>query len=163
VVATVFDYLAVNYGLGRHLVYLTKPDAINMQYWQLLSQVFCINALTFAKMSICLSYLRVIRGSQNVAMKWSLYICALLTFVVNTVVIICFYLSCNPPSKAWNPFLPGECWPLVTQISLVLLQGSWSAVTDFFLAAFPFLLFKDLQVGRKSKAILLGLMSLGVV
>ena len=40
---------------------------------------------------------------------------------------------------------------------------AWSALTEFFLAVFPFVLFKDLHVGRRSKAILLGLMGLGVM
>ena len=43
------------------------------------------------------------------------------------------------------------------------MNSGWSAVTDIFLAGFPFLLFKNLKIDRRSKGILLGLMSLGFV
>ncbi|MCJ1436771.1 hypothetical protein MMC27_006153 [Xylographa pallens] len=162
-VATVLDYVAVHWGLGRHLFYLTPQQAVQQEYYTLLAQVFCINALTFGKISLCLTYLRVLRGSQHKALKWALYTTAFLVFAVNTVVILAQYVQCNPTAKSWNPSIPGTCWKPPAQISLVLLQGSWSALTDFFLAAFPFVLFKDLHVGRRSKAILLGLMGLGVV
>lgn len=92
-------------------------------YYDLLSQVFCINALSFAKISICLSYLRILKGSRHTVLRVICYLTAFLVFVVNTVVIISLYAQCDPPRKSWNPFIPGKCWEFRTEISLVLLQG----------------------------------------
>jgi hypothetical protein len=150
-------------------------------YYDLLSQVFCINALSFAKISICLSYLRILKGTRHYVLRVACYLTAFLVFAVNTVVIISLYGQCNPPHKSWNPFLPGKCWAYRTEIGLVLLQGgkipimhsrlavadisftAWSAVTDYFLSILPFFLFKDLQVSRSNKIVLCGLMGLGVM
>ncbi|KAJ5986614.1 hypothetical protein N7451_010979 [Penicillium sp. IBT 35674x] len=162
-VATVFDYISVNHGLGRHLIYIHKNDAISALYYDLLSQVFCINALSFAKISICLSYLRILKGTRHYVLRVACYLTAFLVFAVNTVVIISLYGQCDPPHKSWNPFLPGKCWAYRTEIALVLLQGAWSAVTDYFLSILPFFLFKDLQVSRSNKIVLCGLMGLGVI
>ncbi|GAB1208498.1 hypothetical protein APSETT445_007249 [Aspergillus pseudonomiae] len=183
-IATVFDFVAVDKGLGRHLVYIPKNDAVTAMYYDLLSQVFCINALSFAKISICLSYLRILKGSRHTVLRVTCYLTAFLVFAVNTVVIISLYAQCDPPRKSWNPFIPGTCWKFRTEISLVLLQGgrhtsvtvlitnprltkirttAWSAVTDYFLSILPFFLFKDLQVSRGNKIILCGLMGLGVI
>ena len=92
-------------------------------YYDLLSQVFCINALSFAKISICLSYLRILKGSRHTVLRVTCYLTAFLVFAVNTVVIISLYAQCDPPRKSWNPFIPGKCWAFRTEISLVLLQG----------------------------------------
>ncbi|RAQ41818.1 hypothetical protein AFGD_001223 [Aspergillus flavus] len=162
-IATIFDCIAVDKGLGCHLIYIPKNDAVTAMYYDLLSQVFCINALSFAKISICLSYLRILKGSRHTVLRVICYLTAFLVFVVNTVVIISLYAQCDPPRKSWNPFIPGKCWEFRTEISLVLLQGAWSAVTDYFLSILPFFLFKDLQVSRGNKIILCGLMGLGVI
>ncbi|PYH40407.1 pyridoxal phosphate-dependent aminotransferase [Aspergillus saccharolyticus JOP 1030-1] len=89
-IATVFDYLAVNHGLGRHLIYLQKTAAVQAMYYDLLSQVFCINALSCAKISICLSYLRILKGTRHSVLRVTCYLTAFLVFAVNTVVIISF-------------------------------------------------------------------------
>jgi hypothetical protein len=122
-IATIFDFLAVNNGLGRHTFYLTPDQRIYQAYWSLLSQVFCVNALTFAKISICLSYLRILKGSRKPILKATCYLTAFLVFAVNTVVIISLYAQCDPPRKSWNPLVPGTCWRFPIEISLVLLQG----------------------------------------
>jgi hypothetical protein len=48
-------------------------------------------------------------------------------------------------------------------MGFVLLQGSFSAFTDLSLCIIPVFLLKDLQVGRRSKAILMTIMGLGLV
>ncbi|OOO14051.1 aminotransferase class I and II [Aspergillus oryzae] len=89
-IATIFDCIAVDKGLGCHLIYIPKNDAVTAMYYDLLSQVFCINALSFAKISICLSYLRILKGSRHTVLRVICYLTAFLVFVVNTVVTISF-------------------------------------------------------------------------
>ncbi|TAQ84269.1 hypothetical protein B7494_g7401 [Chlorociboria aeruginascens] len=165
-IATIMDYVAVNNGMGRHTIYLTTKQAINQQYYSLLSQVFCVHALTFAKISIILSYTRVLRGSQNLSQKvqkYVLWILGALVFIVNTVVILTFYVGCTPNKKSWDPLVKGKCWPVRTKLIFIIFQGSFSAFSDFFLAFFPFLLLQRLQISQRTKAVVLTLMSLGAV
>jgi hypothetical protein len=126
-VATIFDYVAVNNGLGRHTFYLTHGQAVNQEYYSLLAQVFCVQALSFAKLSIVASYMRVLRGSGNRLHQVLLWTIGILVFVVNTIVIITFYAGCNPTEKSWNPLIKGTCWPTDKKLAFFLLQGGESS------------------------------------
>jgi hypothetical protein len=95
-IATIIDFVATHYGLGRHSFYLSPSQAVNQQYYSLLAQVFCVHALTFAKISISVSYMRVIRGSGHRLHQISLWTISVLVFIVNTLVIITFYVACTP-------------------------------------------------------------------
>ena len=162
-VATILDFVATHWGLGRHTFFLNPEQRVNQQYYSTLSQVFCIHALTFAKISICLTYARVVQGSQKRWLRWLCYTISISVFCINSIVIIIFYAQCLPAEKSWNPTIQGTCLKPPTLIGFVLLQGSFSALTDFVLCILPIFLFKDLQVGLKSKVILCVLMGLGLM
>lgn len=130
----------------------------------MLAQVFCIHALTFAKISISLTYVRILKGSWNPWLTWICHTISVSVLCVNTMVIIAFYAQCIPNKKAWDSTVPGTCYEKHFLLGFVLLQGSFSAVTDLALCVIPFYLLRDLlQIGRKSKAIILILMGLGLV
>lgn len=57
--------------------------------YSLLAQVFCVNVLTLLKISISLSYLRILRGSYTKHPRWVYYATSVLVFALNTV---CHYL-----------------------------------------------------------------------
>jgi hypothetical protein len=126
-VATIIDFVAVNDGLGRHTFYLTYEQAVNQQYYSLLAQVFCVHALSFAKLSIVVSYIRVLRDSGNRLHQVLLWGIGILVFIVNTVVIITFYAGCNPTEKSWNPLTKGTCWTTKKRLAFFLLQGGESS------------------------------------
>ncbi|KAI5925269.1 hypothetical protein F4810DRAFT_708655 [Camillea tinctor] len=162
-VATIIDFVAINNGLGRHTFYLSYHQAVTQQYYSLLAQVFCIHALSFAKMSIVISYTRVLRGSGSRLHQIVLWTIGILVFVVNTIVIITFYVSCNPNRKSWDPLTPGTCWTTHQRLAFPLLQGAFSAFSDFFLALYPFFFLHKLQLRWRTKSLILGLMGMGVV
>ncbi|KAJ8132323.1 hypothetical protein O1611_g1308 [Lasiodiplodia mahajangana] len=181
-VATVVDFIAVNEGLGRHLLYLSYQQAVNQQFYSLLAQVFCVHALSFAKLSIIVSYIRVLRGSGSRFHEIVLWVSGISVFAVNTIVVITFYTACNPTEKSWNALIKGTCWDIQKKLAFFLLQGgkcldtqilpthhalgllfsAYSAFTDFLLALYPFFLSK-LQLKWRAKALVLGLMGLGTV
>lgn len=164
IIATIIDFVATHWGLGRHLYYLSPEQRINQQYYSLLAQVFCIHSLTFCKISISLTYVRILKGSYNRWLRVLCYVLSVTVLIVNTMVIIVFYAQCIPNKKAWNPSVPGTCYDRKFLMGFVLLQGSFSAFTDLALCIIPAFLLKNLlQVGRKSKAILLMIMTLGLM
>ncbi|KAI0188959.1 hypothetical protein EV127DRAFT_114645 [Xylaria flabelliformis] len=162
-VATIVDFVAVNNGLGRHTYYLSPPEAANQQYYSLLAQVFCVHGLTFAKMSIVVSYIRVLRDSGNRLHQVLLWTTGVTVFIVNTIVIITFYVACNPTEKAWDRSVSGTCWAPTKRIAFLILQGAFSGFTDFFLAFYPFVFLRKLRLRWRTKALVLLLMSLGAV
>ncbi len=117
----------MNDGLGRHLFYLTYEQAVNQQYYSLLAQVFCVQALSFAKISIIASYMRVLRGSGNRFHEVLLWTIGISVIVVNTIVIITFYAACNPTEKSWNPRVKGTCWTTNKKLAFFILQGGGSS------------------------------------
>lgn len=157
------DFVAVHWGLGRHIYFLNSRQQVKQQYFSQLAQIFCIHALTFAKISICLQYVRVIRGSQKRWLRWTCYTIAILVFFVNGMVSIVTYAHCLPAEKTWNSSIQGTCWSFHTFGAFLILQGSFSAATDYILCILPIFLFKDLQIGKKSKIILCTLMGFGLM
>ncbi|KAH8164041.1 hypothetical protein CIB48_g4207 [Xylaria polymorpha] len=162
-VATIVDFVAVNNGLGRHTYYLSPPEAVNQQFYSLLAQVFCVHGLSFAKLSIVVSYLRVLRDSGSRLHQFVLWTTGITVFIVNTVVIITFYAACNPTLKAWDRSVSGTCWAPTKRIAFLILQGAFSAFTDFFLAFYPFFFLRKLRLRWRTKALVLLLMGLGAV
>ncbi|KAI5854492.1 hypothetical protein GGS23DRAFT_619745 [Durotheca rogersii] len=150
--ATIIDFVATDHGLGRH-TYLTYEQAVNQQYYSLLAQVFCVNALSFAKLSIVVSYIRVLRGSGNRLHRVLLWTVGISVLVVNTVVIITFYVACNLTEKSWDLLTPGTCWTMNTRLAFPLLQGAESS--NF---AKP-----PLQLRNGTKVLVFGLVDLGTL
>lgn len=125
--------------------------------------MFCVQALTFAKISIILSYLRILRGSAGLWQQMLLWSIGIITFIINTLVILTFYVGCSPTEKSWDPLVPGTCWPTKTKVIFVLLQGAWSGFSDFFLALFPIAILSKLQVNKRTRFIIILLMGLGLM
>ncbi|KAI1275242.1 hypothetical protein F5Y07DRAFT_370986 [Xylaria sp. FL0933] len=162
-VATIVDFIAVNEGLGRHTFYLSQPEAVNQQFYSFLAQVFCVHGLSFAKLSIIVSYIRILRDSGSRFHQVLLWTTGALVFIVNTIVIITFYVSCSPTAKSWDHSIHGTCWAPTTKIAFPILQGAFSGFTDFFLAFYPFFFLRNLRLKWRTKALVLLLMGLGAV
>ena len=130
-IATALDFVATAHGLGRHLFFLAPPQRVQQQFWNMVSQVFCIDSLTFCKISIGVSYLRVMRGSQHRRQGWLrgvIYVLVVVVFAVNAAVIVSLFTQCSPAAKAWDPSLPGACWAFPTALDLAVAQGcKWPA------------------------------------
>ncbi|KAK6591767.1 integral membrane protein [Botrytis cinerea] len=125
-IATVIDFVAVHYGLGRHTSYVKYNEAVHQQYYNLLAQVFCVQALSFAKMAIVVSYLRVIHGTGIRIHQILLWTLGILVFIVNTMVIITFYTACTPIEKSWNPLIKGTCWTIDKNLDFFFSKEDWN-------------------------------------
>ena len=88
-----------------------------------ISQVFCIASLCVCKLSICVSLLRIIRGSEMQLVRWTLYSTMVLVFTVNAAVIVTLFAQCHPVRKVWNSSIPGKCFAFPIELYLAILQG----------------------------------------
>lgn len=148
----------VSYGLGQHRRDLSVGQYRNfLRYYYADTLQFFI-ALATCKVSICLFLLRL---SQFHKLKKVLY--GIIAFQVVTTVVLCllYALQCNPVHKVWDQGTPGVCFSGVVNVSIV--QGVFSFLTDFVLAAFPIVLLRNLNVKRHTKYGLCMLMGLGVI
>ena len=80
-------------------------------------------ALTFCKLSICISFLRILQGAHVAFAKLFLYTTAGLVFVVNIAFVVTLFVQCQPIGKIYNPKISGECWKPNVERAMTYLQG----------------------------------------
>ncbi|KAL8763146.1 MAG: hypothetical protein Q9184_000991 [Pyrenodesmia sp. 2 TL-2023] len=158
VIGTSMDLAGMEYGIGRHIYYLDHDDGVLATKLDWLCQAFVITALTIGKISVAFLILRIS------ITKWHAYFLHTVNAIlllINIPLIIWTYAQCNPSALLWDPTLPGTCQDPRMQGSFALFQGSFGAVTDLLYALFPILIIWPLQMPRKRKYQLAGIMCLG--
>lgn len=88
-----------------------------------ISQTFCILSLCLCKISICISLLRILKGSYIRTVKWVLYATILVVFAVNVAVVVTLFAQCKPVRKVWDPSTRGKCFVFPTELDLAMFQG----------------------------------------
>ncbi|KAL8895756.1 MAG: hypothetical protein Q9207_008025 [Kuettlingeria erythrocarpa] len=161
VIGTSMDLAGMEYGIGRHIYYLDHDDGVLATKLDWLCQAFVITALTIGKISVAFLILRIS------ITKWHAYFLHtinVLLLLINIPLIVWTYAQCQPPSLLWDPSLAGACEDPRKQGSFALFQGffkAFGAVTDLIYALFPILIIWPLQMPRKRKYQLAGIMCLG--
>lgn len=171
-------------GLGHHTFYLTPNQRVTSSRLSDVGQVFCIMSLTMTKVSVAILFARVTNGT-NLPRKWLaavyLWVNAGAAFIVNILTIAIMFGQCTPVEKNFNPKVAGHCWNIKIFLRFVLAQGGksisvapvtgchtnkkqvTSAITDFTLSAYPFIILRKLNMPTRTKASVIGLMSLGFI
>ena len=113
--------VAVDAGLGRHVVTLNKEHVSRALEFETLAQFFALSSIMFTRLSICLSLLRfaALQGWFSTTIYCTMGV-IVMTNLSSDIVILMF---CRPVQKAWTPNLPGTCWSHETQHSLGLYNG----------------------------------------
>lgn len=95
------------------IVYLDKPDLMNIQRWALAAEMQAGLGIAITKISICWFILRLL-GPTNRWMRiviWS----NVAGITIITIVYTLFQgFSCIPLEKYWDPSVPGSCVGLAT-------------------------------------------------
>ena len=132
--------------------------------------------LTFTKVSICLFLLRLTVTKVSIR---PLQIAVIILIISNIVLSLIWIFQCRPHlDKAWNSKMPGSCFSKGQVERIIISQAGKSCstnlisklifsvisiVSDFFLAAFPILILRKVQISLRSKIGLCLLMGLGVI
>jgi len=87
----------------------------------------------------------------------------ILQFVVNTAVMICLFLQCQPTRRIWDQTVRGTCWEPNVEVHLTQLQGAVSVFSDWSLSLTPIWIIQNLQLDKRNKFILCFLMGLGII
>lgn len=165
----------MEYGIGRHVYYLSHVSAVKALDIDWVSQLFVIAAQTIGKISV--SFL-ILRLSTTKWHRWFLQTINITLIIINIPLIPLIYAQCKPTALLWNPTLKGSCWDPRYQGSLSLFQGfkiigpmlwhCWSlkaygVVTDLLYALFPILLIQNLHMPSRRKVLLASILCLGVL
>ena len=173
----------VQHGNGRHRWYITPEQYqdVNMYGWYAQVLLFITNALL--KTSILLLILRI----QNTK-KMRYFIYAMLTglWIVGIEPVLILLAECDPVATFWRSSA-GKCWnpkvriysiyfnigmlfqcllsfaPFVSPAALSNAVSAYGIVTDLTCSLLPILILRNIQVSRRDKFAICGLMSIGLV
>lgn len=72
-----------------------------------------------------------------------------------------FFLHCSPMEGHWNPALQPQCYSIQLFVTFALINTSFNITTDVLFASFPIPVIWSLQMKRKLRLYLIGILSLG--
>ncbi|KJR86750.1 uncharacterized protein SPSK_02414 [Sporothrix schenckii 1099-18] len=114
-----------------------------------LGQPWFMMGTTFAKISICLFFLRLVGAAK----QWRILLSSqiLLMAVLNFTFSLTTNLQCRPLDKLWDPSVVGVCWNPSVQQNIGYFQGAFSVFWWLFLSIFPVMIVRDLEMHQKMR------------
>lgn len=167
------------YGVGKHILYVTSAQLIQVNKWSLISEILIIFSNLFVKYSIGLSLLRIFTTKKR--RKWVIY--AVLSFITLTSIsaAISIFCECRPIEKSFDPRIIGSCYGDQVRLDMAYYQGSEcsycrrtrypglmelsvsSVMCDAMLAVLPTVFLWDLQIKLKVKIGICCVLGLGLL
>ncbi|CAG8948675.1 hypothetical protein HYFRA_00001795 [Hymenoscyphus fraxineus] len=150
-------------GGGCKHVFALEPSKVpGLLKYNFISQAFGITAPALGKVSVGFLMVRIM-GPRDRWQRLLLY-CSLAVYGVFSALIVIFtYAQCNPTSALWDGNPEAKCWNRKVFSDIAIAQSSVGSLMDFLLALLPISITKDLNMSRKKKIILCGLLGLGHV
>ncbi|KAH7012119.1 uncharacterized protein B0I36DRAFT_400083 [Microdochium trichocladiopsis] len=146
-------------GIGQRDSTLSEQQIADSLFWFYVFQEFWCFTLVTLKWSIGFTLLRIDGGNRWVRIV--IYSCLAFVTICTGGTGMYLFFQCYPVEKNWHSSLPGECKPRQIQTALSFLVAAVSITTDWAFALLPFALLYRLQIARRTKVALIGLLSLG--
>ncbi|TPX15261.1 uncharacterized protein E0L32_004538 [Thyridium curvatum] len=147
------------YGLGHHSDTISKPDLKSLNeasFWNSIVQANL--AIAFLKISIAFSLLRL---SNSKWYFWSLWVSIGFVVAYTILGLMTFFLHCFPMAGHWDQSLGAKCYPIALFIKFAVINTAFNITTDVFYATIPIPIIWKLQMKRKTRIYLIGILSLG--
>ncbi|KAH7033626.1 uncharacterized protein B0I36DRAFT_362271 [Microdochium trichocladiopsis] len=146
-------------GIGQLDSTLSEEQVVNSLFWFYVFQEFWCFTLVALKWCIGFTLLRIASDTRWV--KYVIYSCLVLVTICTGGTGMYLFFQCSPVEKNWHTSLAGECKPREIQTALSFLVAAVSITTDWIFAVLPFALLWKLQMARRVKASVIGLLGLG--
>lgn len=148
----------VHHGDGRHRDYLDAADyrVANRLGWYALLLFFV--AICLMKISICLLLLRI---KNERWLRWLIYAIMAGLVVTNGGVVIILLAECRPVDEYWDDM--GACWDPRVRVFSIYLTIAYAILTDLLCSCLPLVVIWKVRIPLKSKLLVCGLMSLGLL
>lgn len=146
------------HGLGRHNDTIEPEDLMvynHAGFWQ--SVISANLGMGLLKTSIALHLLRLNPGRWYAMILWSsIVFVAAYTFMG----AMTFFLHCEPMAAHWNRKL-GKCYSIELFVTFALINTSFNIFTDVIFGIVPIPVIWKLQMKRRTRLYLIGILSLG--
>lgn len=106
----IFQILAVESGLGRHMYYLPLQKLVNIGLYFHIIEVLYVVSTTTIKISACLFLLRIMARGTPKALRWFLFILIGILLVLCLATATVILIQCIPIQAGWDPRIKGRCW-----------------------------------------------------
>ncbi|KAF2791050.1 hypothetical protein K505DRAFT_249822 [Melanomma pulvis-pyrius CBS 109.77] len=160
-VNTAFIMKYVESGGGRHAIYL-RMKAVDVAKWSTIAQLPFIISTTLTKVSIALMILRIKPNSMR--LRWSMAPLITIVVCVNIAGIVILAAGCRPFEANWNyASVHRNCWPRKVLKNQNWLQGIVSIVSDFIYTLLPIFVVWGLNITKRQKAAISGLIGIGLL
>ncbi|KAL4765059.1 uncharacterized protein BDW70DRAFT_128329 [Aspergillus foveolatus] len=151
------------WGTGKHLFELTSEQRTTaMEYWWLCNISYALSSV-LAKVSVCIFLLRVMPFPCHRAALYTvtaLAVCSGIPFFVLLVI------QCSPVSFWWTRMrgdTNGRCGYVDAIAIMLYIFSASSAIFDLTVALLPVILVRNLQMNRRTKAAVAGLLGMACV
>ncbi|KAJ5526504.1 hypothetical protein N7513_010663 [Penicillium frequentans] len=131
--------------------------------WWWLSQVFYIWASGVAKVSIAVALLRLTVKKVHRIILWGTIS---LTIIIGLIFWLVLLFECHPISFFWTQVdgkHTGSCLPVKALLDVAYVYSAFTIVCDFTLGFLPIFLVWELQMNRRTKTAVGGILSLGAI
>ncbi|KAH8689499.1 hypothetical protein BGW36DRAFT_351841 [Talaromyces proteolyticus] len=147
--------LGVKYGTGKHIGQLEKSDALPAAKLRWVTHIIYTVISGLIKVSTLLLYKHVFLNLRNVIWGTIVFIA-----VMSVAIVLATLFQCQPIDAVYDSskYAHYYCFP---SIPFWYSTAALSLVTDFWILALPIPTIIGLQMSRRSKIILIGILSLG--
>ncbi|KAL9117423.1 MAG: hypothetical protein Q9187_006042 [Circinaria calcarea] len=147
------DLAIIPYGLGRHAVTVTNPQALVKGIT--IAEVFYVLSISIIKISI-LSLLRRLFPGRSFMLK--LWVVSAIIAAYTVTQFFCVVLQCVPINAIWNKSIVGRC---INLDDVFIVCSSFNIATDVIILALPMPKLWALKILTKQKIQLTAIFLLG--
>ncbi|MCJ1363414.1 hypothetical protein MMC16_002521 [Acarospora aff. strigata] len=150
----------IRYGAGRHFAYLEPAKASIGLKLNFITQPIYLWAISVVKISIACFLLRIAPSESYRRFLWGSII---FLVVYTTACFLTIMLQCRPMNILWDgPTVKAVCFTPTVLRTMSYVNVSINIITDFIFAALPIPFLWQVQINRRTKIAVTGIMSLGV-
>ncbi|GFF25030.1 nitrogen assimilation transcription factor nirA [Aspergillus udagawae] len=150
-----------HYGLGHYSSDIGLKDFGPLAKWTFFHAIVIVLGISSVKISLAFFLLRF--ATQNKFIK-RFIIGALVFLILFTIAcVLTLIFQCLPVSAAWDyaQKATATCYSTKTYLAIGEFNSAINIVTDFVFATLPVFMFYNIQVNRRTRASLMGILSLG--
>ncbi|KAL5046597.1 hypothetical protein BDW71DRAFT_214616 [Aspergillus fruticulosus] len=153
------------YGTGHRFAVLEPQNRVTaMRFWWLCEIAYCF-ASVGCKISVCIFLMRITIKRIHL---WILYIVMALTVITGLVFMFIMLLQCKPLEYFWtrtalDPAIEGHCIDIQIVIAMTYVYSAFAALCDFTVGILPIFLVSKLQMRRKTKLAVVGILSMACI
>ncbi|KAB8235896.1 hypothetical protein ETB97_003381 [Aspergillus alliaceus] len=155
--------LGASSGMGKTVEYLAdRPEEFRrgMLFWWL-GQLLYIITVTVGRIAIAITLLRLTVERIH---TWILYAVMAFSTVVGAVFFFFTIFQCQPVSYYWNRlFTEGHCLNVGSLLGIVYMYSGVAAVCDFTMGILPVFLIWNLQMDRRTKVAVSGILGIACI